>query len=277
MSNFFNNRTQNALQGGMHAFGAEPTSIVNGQLEMAWLGKRYLFEPGNPMPKIMDGSPMTNWQKAMLGASGLMTGVSAVAGFMDGGFIGAARNVIWDIGVDAALVKHAYTKVTQGGVTTFSPGRVNPALMNKLGLLGKGLGPADMLHRTVWGSLLAYGTGNALGGGIIGTQGALIGGALGVRHAGKLSAIAGTYYGGKMVAKGLYNIAKSGHSHFQTQKMIHTDGDMSAFMTQGAFTSRERSIRAISRAQGNMRSALGREANYMHNAARSYFSPYRSY
>lgn len=269
--------------GVLHAFGATPAARVGDTLEMNFLGKRILLNKNEMRPRIAPGGTDPTWGDYLgVGAGTLMTAASIGMGFSQGGILGGLRAGVWDIGVDAAMVRHGYRSAADAGVRTFEHGRLPPWVaggLNRLGAPGrfasKAAGLADFSHRYIWGSLLAYGVGNALGGGVVGTAGALVGGSLGVRHAGKLTAVAGAYYLGKAVSMGTYSVMKAGYNHFQAQKAINTDGDMAAFMTQGAFSNRARAVAAIQKSHMNARSALGREASYMHYPQRSYSSPYR--
>ncbi len=253
-------------RGALHNIGAEPvraTQTAFGQgMEMNLFGRAMSTIPGAPMAKIGGMTQPMTWGSAGWAGVNLFGGVvSAGMGYAEAGIPGALRNIVTDIGVDAAMVSQGYKANAIGaGVSTFS----RKGFMNVLG-------------RYAVGSTLAYGVSNALGGGMVGTAGALMGGSLGVRHAGKLAAIGGAYYMTKAAAHGTYQILKAGNSHFQAQKQIQTDGDMSAFMTQGAFSMRSRAVQAIQRSHSNARSALGKEASYMSMPMRSYTSPYRQF
>jgi len=250
-------------KGALHNIGAEPVRQAGaGITDMKVFGRRVTFRRNHMLPEIGGMTESMGFgSRAWAGTQVLGAVASAGFGFMEGGPLGALKNVITDIGVDAAMVKHGYRMgPRQAGVSAFHH---------------KGI--AQTIGRYGVGSLTAYGVSGALGGGIIGTAGALVGGSLGVRHAGKIALAAGGYYGAKTVARGTYQLVKAGHSHFQAQKQIQTDGEMAAFQTSSAFTMRGRAVQAIQRSHSNSRTALGKEAQYMSNPSRSYFSPYRQF
>ncbi len=264
---------QYLVSGALHTLGAMPLRQTDNVLEMSFLGKKVSLFNDAVLPGISQGSPAGNFDKLVVAGSALMTVGSIGMGFAEGGLLGAVRREVTDIGVDAALLRHAYHRVEEAGVTTsFSQGRLNPSMLKKMGMgrMAGGLGTLDFLFRMGVGSHMAYSFGDALGGGIVGTGAALIGGSLGVRHAGKLAAVAGSYYLGRTAARGTYEVFKNGYNHFQAQKAIQTSGDMSAFMTQGAFTMRARASQVMGRSQENIRMALGREGTTMHQSQRGY-------
>ena len=149
-------------------------------------------------------------------------------------------------------------------------------------------GPVRLMGRAVMASMGAS-IGNALGGasGIPGAEmaGTLLGGMFGGapmrtigRHplllAGAITGmVAGT--GVKMVGRVTSQIVSMANTHQKMRRTIQTDGSLAAFMTEGATTMRSRSIQAIQKSHMNARSALGREANFMHYPSRNYHSQYR--
>jgi len=88
-------------------------------------------------------------------------------------------------------------------------------------------------------------------------------------------ATAAAYGGTKAVAHGTYEIMKAGYRHRRSQIGIDTAGDMGAFMTQSAFSQRQRAVQAMQHSHLNARSALGHEASFLHYPQRSYHSQYR--
>lgn len=272
--------TNDLSLGGLHALGAEPLRRTSSGLEMGFYGKNLTFKSGELLPKISQGAGfgIAGTGFGLWGAGTTLMG--AVSGYAEGGMMGAARAVTWDFGVNAALVKHAYTRTQEGGVTTYAPGLIgNSRLLKKMGRPGKVAGAllsmSDVGMRYAWGSIISSTLGSALGGGFLGTMGALAGGSLGVRHAGKLTMASMGIAGAGAVGYGTYSVMKAGYNHAQMQKAIHTSGNMAAFNTQGAFTMRGRAVAAMQNSGLNMRSALGQEANYMHNPSRNYHSTYR--
>lgn len=276
----------NELRIGMfHTLGAEPLmSTRKGGLEMGFLGRRLTFRANELMPELgKRGSAPTSFMGNAFTALGVATtAVTLGVGYQQGGLLGAGRAAAWDFAVNAAMARHAYTATTIGGVTSYEAGRfAGSRLLSKFGKPGKiaaaGLNIGDVGMRYMWGTAIAGGFGAAMGGGFLGTIGAMAGGTLGVRYAGSLTVGAGIYYGGKLAAKGAYSVLKAGYNHTQMQKGIHTSGDMAAFMTQGAFSMRERAVQAMAKSHMNARSALGQEASYMHHPGRNYNSRYGRY
>ncbi len=268
--------------GGLHALGAEPLRSTSSGLEMGFYGKNLTFKSGELLPRISQGTSPGLFANAFALFGAATTLATGVGGFTDGGLMGAAKAVTWDFGVNAALVRHAYQRTHDAGVTTYAPGLIgNSRLFKKMGkagaIAGGLLSTGDVAMRYTWGSIVAGTLGNALGGGLLGTAGALVGGSLGVRHAGKLSLAAFGAAGAGAVGYGTYSVMKAGYNHTQMQKAIHTSGNMAAFNTQGAFTMRARAVSAMQNSGLNMRSALGQEANYMHNPSRNYHSSYRRF
>tara|TARA_B100000131_G_scaffold305697_1_gene331938 strand:+ start:1884 stop:2840 length:957 start_codon:yes stop_codon:yes gene_type:complete len=77
-----------------------------------------------------------------------------------------------------------------------------------------------------------------------------------------------------MTAKAGINFLKAGYRKERNRRRIDTAGGMASFMTQNAFTSRQRAVSAMQNSHLNARSAMGMEATYMH-MNRDYFSQYR--
>jgi hypothetical protein len=195
-------------------------------------------------------------------------------GFMDNGLAGAVRNTIIESSLNAHMFRHGHHIAPYAagphGVGYFAG---NPGRLLK-GIPGGRF--VDYLGRYGAGAMLAYGAYDLVGGGPLGFAAAHAAGGLGTKHAGKMTMGFLAYSGARLAFKGTHAMLKAGYRFKQRQKMVQTDGDMSAFMTQGAFTMRERAVEAINRSHLNARSALGQEANYMHSN-RSYSSPYRKF
>ena len=77
-----------------------------------------------------------------------------------------------------------------------------------------------------------------------------------------------------MTAKAGVNFLKAGYRKERNRRRIDTAGSMASFMTQNAFTSRQRAVSAMQNSHLNARSAMGMEASFMH-MNRDYFSQYR--
>ncbi len=218
------------------------------------------------------------------GMSGLGLGFSALqvaTGYQLGGMGGAWQAFITDQAASAGVARWGYG----------SPGTRGPTSRNML------LGDLNRVGLKVPGTMLSNGgflsTGARYVGANLGAQvgymalgapGALVGGFFGA------APIASTYQlaskhpmigmagvglaAGAMMAKGAYAVSKEvvrrGGAYARGQRGVNTDGDMSAFMTQGATTMRARAIQAMNRSHVNSRSALGQEATMISNPARGY-------
>jgi hypothetical protein len=105
--------------------------------------------------------------------------------------------------------------------------------------------------------------------------GQVTGAKLGASSPWVMAGITTGYLGAKLAYNGASSLLKAGYSHAMRKKAMQTDGDLSAFYTNSAFTMRSRAVEAINRSHLNARSALGQEATYMHRPYRNYHSPYR--
>lgn len=284
------------VQGGVfHSLGADPTRISRGgSLEMEWIGRSMHLNPGQALPEFLSGSFQKNSYGVPKGTGWAAIGVGSLAmsaglGYAEGGLGGGMLGLYSDIGVDAALVKYGYSRSKDAsGVTHLTPGKWIPGLArtrlgrfsNKPGIgsmVAGGARAGEYFGRMISGHVWAGTVAGMMGGGATAIPGALLGGALGVKYAGRLAVLGGAYYMGKTISKGAYDIVKAGHSHQQARKSIQTDGDMASFMTMGAHTMRERAVQAIQKSHMNARTALGQEATYLSSPSRSYFSSYRQF
>jgi hypothetical protein len=220
-----------------------------------------------------------------LGAAALGGTVwDAYHGYQDRGLVGAGRAIALNVALNAALAKHGHTIENIAGVATYNPGRfITATQLAKLGKVGKVAGNAanltDFLLRGLWGSAIGEGVAGALGGGLFSTPfgmaGSSIGARIGLRGTVAMMGVGAVVGTGYLAAKAGASVLKAGYRHTQTKKMINTDGDMSSFMTQNAFTQRARAVAAISKSHMNARSALGQEASFLSMPSRNYHSNYR--
>ena len=110
--------------------------------------------------------------------------------------------------------------------------------------------------------------------GIPGTfVGAFLGGKLGSKPLIAMGAVAVGYAGSQIVKNGA-TVLRAGYHRERMRRRIDTAGSTASFMTQNAFTQRQRAMSAMQNSHLNARSALGMEATYMH-MPRDYFSDYR--
>lgn len=184
------------------------------------------------------------------------------------GVAGAWDSAVMDVSSMAAMRKFStVSKVNSAGV------------MVARGAFGGGVG--GFLKTGALG--IGAFTGAGIGQSLAGTPGAIAGGYLGgaltagavanpLLAAGAAATIGGAY----LVGKGAYSLLKTGYRKKQYSKRIDTAGDMSAFMTSGARTMRERSVQAMRSSHMNARSALGQESSFLH-MNRNYFSTYRQF
>jgi hypothetical protein len=280
------NYASDARIGLFHALSAQPTAISSAGTDMRMFGYDMRFDNSNFLPAIKASGQemgMGHILEAAASPLGLLT--SAVLGYTDGGLGGMAGAISTEIAVNASMVKHGFTRLPAdaAGVQALIPGRGALGLVNKFlhdkgtvaGFAGGVAGFADVFHRYSWGTFLGIGMNKALGGGMLGQVGSIVGGHLGVKYAGTLSAGLLAYQGVKAVSMGTYSVLKHGYEYRQARKQINTDGDMAAFMTMSANTMRERAVQAIQKSYINTRSALGQEAQYLSFPGRSYSSKYR--
>lgn len=217
---------------------------------------------------------------AIAGGSALWSAGTVYQGYQEEGLFGAGKALAFDAAVTGALFRstHAWDPIKR----TFI----------KSGFLARGAG-------ALAGAGIAGGLGGALGSAVpfIGpatgwagaSAGYFVGAHIGsapikfaMKHPVALGAAAvagmGTAAlgGAAALGYGTYHVLKAGYIHRRMQERVDTSGDLSAFMTQSAFTMRQRAAHAFRRSQLNARSALGQEANFLHTQ-KNYFSRYRRY
>jgi hypothetical protein len=194
---------------------------------------------------------------------GSMAAGSVVMGFASGGIGGGLSMLATDLTISKAI-----NRVQNIGVD---------------GKDFKPMGGAATFGRTLSGyagSIIGGALGEATGVPGMGFVGQIAGASMGAapiafmkRH--PVALLAGAAAGGAMAAyKGGSALLKQGRQHRRMQQNMRTDGSMAAFQTQGAFTMRARAVEAISKSHMNARSAIGREASFMHQP-RNYHSRYR--
>lgn len=200
------------------------------------------------------------------------------AGYSENGIEGAKEAAIFDLAVNAGM----WSGVRGAALRTH--GEAGTALTSRMVTRG---GLRTMLRAGSAG--IGASIGNALGGasGIPGfeTMGTLLGGLAGgaplrsiARHPLMFAAAGAAITGGvaiQTIGRGAAEVIKMSNSHQKMRESIQTDGSLAAFMTEGASTMRSRAVQAIQRSHMNARSALGREANFMHYPSRNYHSNYR--
>jgi hypothetical protein len=125
--------------------------------------------------------------------------------------------------------------------------------------------------------MLGAGIGATYGNEALGMPGSFLG-AYAMGHMARMPFLTGAaVLGGaamSMTAKAGINFLKAGYKKERNRRRIDSAGSMASFMTQNAFTSRQRAVSAMQNSHLNARSAMGMEATYMH-MNRDYFSQYR--
>jgi hypothetical protein len=200
------------------------------------------------------------------------------SGYSENGIEGAKDAAIYDLAINAGMwsgVRGAALR-THGEAGTGITSRM--VSTGGLRIAGRGIGAG-----------IGASIGAAMGGasGIPGfeTMGTLMGGMIGgapirniARHPLMFAAAGTAMIGGAAIStigRGASEVIRMANSHQKMRKSIQTDGSLAAFMTEGATTMRSRAVQAIQRSHMNARSALGREANFMHYPSRNYHSNYR--
>jgi hypothetical protein len=251
-------------------------------LVFSFASKNFRVNPRKPLgvTPLAEEAAHTAMTKggAFLGVAGFAI-AGPIMGFMDNGMAGAIRNTIIESSLNAHMFRHGHTlkpwadaPAAAGGMGYFigNPGR----LLKPFGFAGR---VVDYLGRYAVGASMAYGAYDMFGGGPLGFAAAHVAGGIGTKYPKVITGALLAYSGARLAFRGTHAMLKAGYRFKQRQKMVQTDGDMSAFMTQGAFTMRSRAIEAINKSHLNARSALGSEANYFSDASRSYSSPYRRF
>jgi hypothetical protein len=254
-------------------------------------GRTFKILPSTDAKPLTDLAKKHGWISKEVGKSiGIMSPLAAgmnvltmYQGYQEGGLGGARDALMLNIGVEASLNKWAY------GVGNAINTKTGQFINAGTRVAGHGL------NMSIGGGLVRGG-GAYLGGSI----GQSLGNATGIPFAGTAGAFLGSYIGGAPIRAmvnnpilmagaavagvaglgagltyGVYSFAREGQAYAQSRRGINTDGDMAAFMSQGAVTMRERSVQAIAKSHLNARSALGMEASFLHSPYKNYNSRYR--
>lgn len=163
-------------------------------------------------------------------AQGFMGPVfSAVTGFIEGGFPGAAK---W---LTAEFFQSSFVSAASRSGGAWA-GRYGLSIAGSM--VGSMMGPEGMVAGSALGSAPAWAAGLLL------APGAL------------------TFGGAYLAGKGTLAIMKQGYYHEQMRnRSVDYAGSTASFMTKQAATMRGRAVKAINMHQLNARSALGQEAN----------------
>ena len=207
------------------------------------------------------------------------TALYVAQGYKEDGLRGAYDNLTQEMAVSAAINRWGYVTPTMwhGGALK-SAANINPfSAKNGVRIAGAPLVGNHLMLRGVGSTI-----GSAIGQHFFGTPGAYIGAYIGAApiQALRLHPVAmglgAAVAAGALASYGAYSVAKAvvkeGYSRRQNLRGVNTDGDMSAFMTNNAFTMRQRAVQAISKSHLNARSALGQEANFMHMPYKNFHS-----
>lgn len=268
--------------GSWHMLGALPHEVEQGGNSWKFMNRTLRFGGNNWLPDISAGETPSAFEFGAMALNPAMLAMSMYGGFSDNGLRGAVGAFSTEIATNAAMVRHGYHAVEQAGVTTLHPGAGFAAGAGRFLRKGLGghtganiIGELDKFHRYGTGLVVGGLASSMLGGGALGSVGAVVGSSLGVKYAGTITAGLAIAGASRMVGYGAYGVLRSGYNYRQARRQINTDGDMAAFMTGAANSMRERSVAAIQKSYMNTRSALGQESQYLSMPSRSYSSPYR--
>ena len=222
------------------------------------------------------------------GMPALGIGLSAVnigLGAYEGGSSGAIQAAYTDLAITSAMRHALYRTDSAGAITSAMRGGVISGPLDRIMSVAGASEGARHTTRQIFsmGRAGIYaGVGMAIGGGSIpGTfLGAYAGGMLargrGIAGAAALTGAIATKALTSTAVRAGKSFVKAGFEKERMRQRIDTAGSMSSFMTQGAYTQRQRAVMSMHRSHINARSALGREASYMH-LNRNYFSDYRRF
>lgn len=220
------------------------------------------------VPRVTDSGDVGGmssflWPAFTLGATGISTG----SAFMEEGLWGAAKSIMYDANVAAASYQAAH--YNSMGQFIKQPSMASYGMRGIGAAIGASVVGSAFSSVPVIGEPLGYVLGSSMGAApmrFLGKHPVVAGGAVAVG-----AAVVGT----RLAMRGTYEVLRHGYETRQASRGIDTAGDLSAFMTQAAFTQRERGVQAMQNSHMNARSALGREASYLSYPQRSYFSRYR--
>lgn len=273
-------------RGAMTAMGLDPTEMSPLGNQVHHIGNNQAFvamhmKPGTFMPDFVDiprNFPAGAMERAAFAAKNVKAYAGAVPniattayfayqGYKTNGIAGAVDSITQELAVTSAVTKFGYGAgpMIHGGKLVSEGAKIAGAPLRGRGLTGRYVGSA---------------IGSAIGGSIAGKPGEFLGAYIGAApiqnmrfgaYGAALAATAAVSYGAYSVVKG---IGQEAYARRQNLRGVNTSGDMSAFMTQGAFTMRSRAIQAMSKSHMNARSALGQEANFSHMPYRNPLSRY---
>ena len=267
-------------KGMMSAFGWDPAFESSEGTVFRIFGKATLADKATGMPRRMPEHDVPAGAFDVLsGVAGLgVTGVSVIGAFLTEGPMGMFRALASEAAVSKGMLRYGYTQIKNpAGIKEYHMGNFGQSAMRAIpggSVIAPLAGFAESLGRNTVGHIAAGAVYGAMGGGFIATPFAMLAGYYGTGYAGTLtmgSMAAGAAYA---IPKGTYEILKMGNAYTNSRRGVHTDGDMAAFSTQGAYTMRARAVQAIARSHTNNRSALGQEASLMHRNT-NYHSRYR--
>jgi hypothetical protein len=239
---------------------------------------------GSPHTKYIPstGKPVITASAGVgIGTSMLFTG----AGFYYGGIAGGVAGMAQDVAVGGALSRYGHSMANVNGTQALVYGNMGrfqstyEAVRNsgKLGLRAAQVaGVASYANRGIWAVAGASIASGLAGGGMLGMAAAAPGAALGARFSPYLTAGAMITGGAYLAGRAGQSVLRQGYDYRQSQKSIHTSGDLMAFNTNAALTMRQRALSALQNSQMNSRSMLGQEAGLLSNPNRSYSSPFRA-
>ena len=210
-----------------------------------------------------------------LAASAYLVG----SGYQEAGMSGAIAAGYTDVAIMSAMNSAMVPKTPRAiGLTGRLMGAFHTSISGRLPTIGAGL---SMMGTGLRGAgMLGVGLGAVMGssaGSGLGMPGTFAGAYLGA-HAMRRPGLAVLGFVGAKVAssavKSGFNYIKAGYRKERMKRRIDTAGSTASFMTENAFSQRQRAVSAMQNSHLNARSALGSEASYMH-MPRDYFSNYR--
>jgi hypothetical protein len=266
-----------AVAVGLNVFTDSDPSVLGMAGTFSFMGMMSAGMPDFKNPMKMPGRGASS----LLGVAAplLFSGWNIWNGYNNEGLQGAKDAAIFDVAVAGGAsfgIRGQVLKSTVGDATYGITSRVT----NKGPLRNAGRYLGAAVGATLGGSIGEYiGVPGGETAGVIG--GALLGGAPlrtfarfpKATAAGVVGMAVGA--GVATVGKGAGYVVKMANAHQKARRSIQTDGSLAAFMTEGASTMRSRAVQAIQNSHMNARSALGREANFMHYPSKNYHSSYR--
>ena len=252
------------------------------------------------IPEHVGNAPISKGAMGKIGAFALpgvglaMSAYFVGSGYSEGGMQGAVQAAYTDVAIMAAT-SSALFRTTQAGVVESKA--IGGLISGPLGMIGSARtarfaeegvldkqgnprrsrfsGAASGLKSTR--VMLGAGIGAMLGSEVGGMPGTFLG-AYTMGHMARMPHLTGAALltGGAAYMAGRAGLSylKAGYKKERNRTRIDSAGSTASFMTQNAFTSRQRAVSAMQNSHLNARSAMGMEATYMH-MNRDYFSQYR--